>query len=115
MLKKNQRHAFSRRLAPLRVLPCREQLCYENNAEPSQEHCSGSARIYFCTRQLVAAKFLLFSPPQILIHEKLNALRYCNAQSRGPRQRSYSRISPLRTFGGTTWVIRDKALQVCTA
>lgn len=64
MLKKNQRHAFSHRLAPLRVLPYRKQLCYENNAELSQEHRSGSAGIYFCTRQLVAAKFrLFFSPP----------------------------------------------------
>lgn len=112
MLKKNQRQAFSHRSAPLHILPYREQLCYENNAEPSQEHRSGSASVYFCTSQLVAARFLLFSPPQSSMHEKLNAPRYCNARSRGPRQRSYSHIPPLRMFSGTNWVIQDKDLLV---
>lgn len=94
MLEKNERHAFSCHLAPLRVLLYREQLCCENNAEPSQEHRSGSAGIYFCTRQLVAAKFLLFFfPPQSLMHEKLNAPHYCNAQSRG-RGRGVTQTSP---------------------
>lgn len=111
MLKKNQRHAFSHCLVPFHVLPYREQLCYENNAEPSQEHCSGSASIYFCTRQLVAATFLLFfSVPQSLMHEKLNAPHYCNVQSWGLR--NYLHISPLCMFGGVNRVIQAKDLQV---
>lgn len=74
MLKKNQRQAFSHHLAPLRVLHYCEHLWYENNDEPSQEHRSGSDASYFCTRQLVAAKFLLFfSPPRTLMHEKFHA------------------------------------------
>lgn len=60
MLKENQRQAFSQCSAPLCVLHYCEHLCYENNDEPSQEHRAGSVESYFCTRQLVAATFLLF-------------------------------------------------------